>query len=84
MAISLFDVLCDNKSSFQIAAVGGSYTQPKYGKPVALDVERKGQPLHLVVTPQSATNDRGETVYQIGVQVHDDTAYKRVAFPEGA
>jgi regulator of sigma E protease len=54
------------------------------GKPVALDVDRKGQPLHLVVTPQAATNDRGETVYQIGVQVHEDTAYKRVAFPEGA
>jgi regulator of sigma E protease len=54
------------------------------GKPVVLDVDRKGQPLHLVVTPQSATNERGETVYQIGVQVHDDTAYKRVAFPESA
>ena len=54
------------------------------GKPVALDVDRKGQPLHLGVTPQAATNDRGETVYQIGVQVHEDTAYKRVAFPEGA
>jgi len=54
------------------------------GKPVALDVERKGQQLHLVVTPQSATSERGETVYQIGVQVHDDTAYKRVTFSEGA
>jgi regulator of sigma E protease len=54
------------------------------GKPVALDVDRKGQLLHLVVTPQAATNDRGETVYQVGVQVHEDTAYKRVAFPEGA
>ena len=54
------------------------------GKPVALDVNRKGQLLHLVVTPQAATNERGETVYQIGVQVHEDTAYKRVAFPEGA
>jgi regulator of sigma E protease len=54
------------------------------GKPVALDVDRKGQQLHLVVTPQSAQNERGETVYQIGVQVHDDTAYKRVALPEGA
>jgi regulator of sigma E protease len=54
------------------------------GKPVALDVDRKGQTLHLVVTPQSASNERGETVYQIGVQVHDDTAYKRVSFPEGA
>jgi len=54
------------------------------GKPVALDVDRKGQQLHLVVTPQAATNERGETIYQIGVQVHEDTAYKRVAFPEGA
>jgi regulator of sigma E protease len=54
------------------------------GKPVALDVDRNGQTLHLVVTPQAATNDRGETIYQIGVQVHEDTAYKRVAFPEGA
>jgi regulator of sigma E protease len=54
------------------------------GKPVALDVDRKGQTLHLVVTPQAATNERGETIYQIGVQVHEDTAYKRVAFPEGA
>src|SRR5262249_16064218 len=53
------------------------------GKPVALDVERKGQLVHLVVTPQSATNDRGDTVYQIGVQVHEDTAYRRVAFSEG-
>src|SRR5262249_113402 len=36
------------------------------GSSVALDVERKnGQIAHLVVTPQSATNDRGETVYQI-------------------
>ena len=54
------------------------------GKPVALDVNRNGQALHLVVTPQAATNDRGETIYQIGVQVHEDTAYKRVAFGEGA
>jgi regulator of sigma E protease len=54
------------------------------GKPVALDVDRKGQQLHMVVTPQAATNERGETIYQIGVQVHEDTAYKRVAFPEGA
>jgi regulator of sigma E protease len=54
------------------------------GKPVALEVNRNGQTLHLVVTPQAANNERGETIYQIGVQVHEDTAYKRVAFPEGA
>src|SRR6266446_5918772 len=54
------------------------------GNPLALDVERNGQAVHLVVTPQAATNERGETVYQIGAATHEDTAYKRVAFPEGA
>ena len=54
------------------------------GKPLALEVERNGQPVHLVVTPQAATNERGETIYQIGAATHEDTAYKRVAFPEGA
>src|SRR6267154_2671628 len=54
------------------------------GKPVALDVWRNGQTVHLVVTPQAGSNERGETVYQIGVQVHEDTSYKRVAFSEGA
>ena len=54
------------------------------GKAVALDVERAGRLVHLVVTPQAATNERGETVYQIGVQVHEASSYKRVAFFEGA
>jgi len=53
------------------------------GKPVALDIERKGQALHVVVTPQAAANERGETIYQIGVQVHEETAFKRVSFGEG-
>ncbi len=52
------------------------------GKPLSLDIERKGQPMHLVVTPQSGATERGETVYQIGVQVHEETAYRRVAFGE--
>ena len=53
------------------------------GKPLSLEVERKGQPIHVVVTPQPNNNDRGETVYQIGVQVHEDSAYRRVGFLEG-
>jgi regulator of sigma E protease len=55
------------------------------GKPVALEVERKGQVLHLTVTPapQPAPNDRGETVYQIGVQRHEDLSYRRVNFVDG-
>jgi regulator of sigma E protease len=52
------------------------------GKALSLDIERKGQPMHLVVTPQPGATERGETVYQIGVQVHDETAYRRVAFGE--
>jgi regulator of sigma E protease len=52
------------------------------GKALSLDIDRKGQPMHLVVTPQSGSTERGESVYQIGVQVHDDTAYRRVAFGE--
>jgi regulator of sigma E protease len=53
------------------------------GKPLSLEVDRKGPPIHLVVTPQPGSNERGETVYQIGVQVHEDLAYRRVAFLEG-
>jgi regulator of sigma E protease len=53
------------------------------GKPLSLDIERKGQPVHLAVTPQTGNNDRGESVYQIGVQVHEDSGYRRVAFLEG-
>jgi regulator of sigma E protease len=52
------------------------------GKALSLDIERKGQPMHLVLTPQAGSTERGETVYQIGVQVHEDTAYRRVAFGE--
>jgi regulator of sigma E protease len=52
------------------------------GKALSLDIERKGQPMHLVVTPQSGATERGETVYQIGVQVHEETAYRRVALGE--
>jgi regulator of sigma E protease len=49
------------------------------GKPVALDVDRHGQNVHLVVTPQQATNERGEPTYQIGVQVHQDVSYRRTS-----
>ena len=32
----LFELLSDNKGSYQIAAVGGTITRPVYGKPVVL------------------------------------------------
>lgn len=31
-----FEILCDNKSSYQIAVNDGSVYRPKYGKPVVL------------------------------------------------
>jgi regulator of sigma E protease len=56
------------------------------GKPVALEVQRKGQVVPVTVTPaaQPSPNDRGETVYQIGVQRHEDLSYRRVNFVDGA
>jgi regulator of sigma E protease len=54
------------------------------GKALALDVDRKGPAVHLTVTPQAAQGEHGETIYQIGVQVAEQTAYRRVAFFEGA
>src|SRR5258707_14375404 len=35
------------------------------GKPLTLDVERNGQLVRLGVTPQAATNEPGETIYQV-------------------
>jgi len=53
------------------------------GKPIKLDVNRKGQILHVDVTPQQGVTETGENVYQVGVAVHDDTSYRRVGFGEG-
>src|SRR5262249_53833799 len=52
------------------------------GKPIALEVERRGEVVHTVVTPEAASGEHGDTIYQIGVLVHYDAAYRRVAFPE--
>jgi regulator of sigma E protease len=53
------------------------------GKLLKLDIERKGQTLHVDVTPKMGPTPNGENVYQIGVGLHDDTAYRRVGFGEG-
>jgi regulator of sigma E protease len=53
------------------------------GQIVKLDIERKGQPIHLDVTPQAGVSESGETIYQVGVAVVDPTSYKRVSFAEG-
>jgi regulator of sigma E protease len=52
------------------------------GQPLHVEVERKGQPVKLVITPQQANTDRNETTYQIGVLPHTPNSYRRVAVPE--
>lgn len=52
------------------------------GKPLELEIARKGQVLHKTVTPQLGPTESGEMVYQIGVLPHEELAYKHVSFVE--
>jgi regulator of sigma E protease len=54
------------------------------GKPLDLEIERKGQLLHKTVTPQQGLSESGETVYQIGVSQREDVAYRKVSFSVSA
>jgi regulator of sigma E protease len=53
------------------------------GKTLDLEIRRKGEVLHKIVTPVPAITDTGETYYQIGISQQEEIAYKRVAFGEG-
>jgi regulator of sigma E protease len=53
------------------------------GKTVQLDLLRKGQTLHTQVTPAAGMTETSEKVYQVGVAVRDNTAYRREGFREG-
>jgi regulator of sigma E protease len=57
-------------------------TQSSNGQPMNIDVDRKGQTVHLTVTPKKDAAEMGENVYQVGVTYRDDSAYKRVSFSE--
>jgi regulator of sigma E protease len=54
------------------------------GKPVKLELERKGQIIHAEVTPQKGVAESGEAIYQVGVIVRDPTSYRRVSLTDGA
>lgn len=49
------------------------------GKNLALDIDRKGQTIHANVTPLLNPTDTGESTYQVGVAVKDETLYRRVS-----
>jgi regulator of sigma E protease len=54
------------------------------GKPVQLDLLRKGQAVHTQVTPAQGVTESGEKIYQVGVAVRDQTSYRREGVSEGA
>jgi regulator of sigma E protease len=53
------------------------------GRTLKLEVARKGEVLHLEVTPQLGATESGENIYQIGVAVQEASAYRRVPFTQG-
>jgi regulator of sigma E protease len=52
------------------------------GKPLSLELLRKGQTVRATVTPEQGLSESGEPVYQIGVQRREFVAYRRVTFLE--
>jgi regulator of sigma E protease len=57
-------------------------TQASNGQPMNIDIERKGQTVHLTVTPKKDAAEMGENVYQVGVTYRDDSSYKHVSLGE--
>jgi regulator of sigma E protease len=53
------------------------------GQHIKLELDRKGQTIQADVTPQAATSESGETIYQVGVAVLDRISYRRVSFTDG-
>ncbi len=53
------------------------------GKPLKVEVERKGQPVELTITPKQGLAEVTDKNYQIGVAPHFDYGYQRVG-PRGA
>jgi len=50
------------------------------GKPLDLEILRKGQVLRKTVTPQLGPRESGEMVYMLGVSPREELAYKHVGF----
>ena len=53
------------------------------GRPLDLEIRRKGEALHKTVTPVQTTTETGESYYHIGIsQQEEEIAYKHVSFIE--
>jgi regulator of sigma E protease len=60
------------------------YIRDSGGKPLQLDVERKGQLLHLTVTPKQGAADASTNSYQIGVGPDPEIIYHKIGFAASA
>jgi regulator of sigma E protease len=60
------------------------YVRGSGGKPLQLDVQRKGQVLHLTVTPKQGVADASTNNYQIGVGPDPDIIYHRIGIAASA
>jgi regulator of sigma E protease len=52
------------------------------GSPVSIEIERKGQPIKVSVTPQKEPTPRGDSLYVIGVSMREDFRYKNMPFSQ--
>jgi regulator of sigma E protease len=52
------------------------------GKPLDLEILRKGQVLHKTVAPQLGPTESGEMAYMLGVSPREELVYKHVTFAE--
>ena len=75
-------VLAINGQKIQYWAQFVEVVRGSNGKPVSLDVERNGRPVHIDILPQQVATETGETVYQIGVLPYVETAHRRVSLRE--
>jgi regulator of sigma E protease len=60
------------------------YIRDSGGKPLQLDVERKGQLLHLTVTPKQGVADASTNSYQIGVGPDPEIIFHKIGFASSA
>src|SRR5258708_16095206 len=56
------------------------YVRRSKGKPLDLEIQRKGQVLRRTVTPVQGVTETGEPYYQIGVSPQEEVAYRRGSF----
>ncbi|HXY24225.1 MAG TPA: RIP metalloprotease RseP [Candidatus Acidoferrum sp.] len=75
-------VLAVNGQKIQVWDQFVEHVRGSEGKPLDLEIERKGQILNKTVTPQQGLSESGETVYQIGVSQREDISYRKVTFSE--